>query len=161
MKKSVIILMLILATGFLFAKEKHVADLGDLKIELFPELKGEELAVDIKITNISGKTCYIQNVFLKFEYFDENYQEYRICSTQMDVVDEKGIKSPYIGILGFIEAKGKWEKGYFTRLGKGKSITGHITNLFNSYPRAKDCEYITIQYNYQLGKSEPVTVKLK
>lgn len=161
MKKPITFIALLLFSSLFLFAEKHIADWGDLKIELFPELKGEELAVDIKITNISGKTCYIQNVFLKFEYFDENYQEYRICSTQMDVVDEKGIKSPYIGILGFIEAKGKWEKGYFTRLGKGKSITGHITNLFNSYPRAKDCEYITIQYNYQLGKSEPVTVKLR
>lgn len=161
MKKPITFIVLLLFSSLFLFAEKHIADWGDLKIELFPELKGEELAVDIKITNISGKTCYIQNVFLKFEYFDDYYQRNQMFGTIIDVKDEQGNDSPYIGILGFIDAKTKWEKGEFTRLGKGKSITGHISNLFNSFPLANRCKYITIQYIYQLGVSEPVRVQLR
>lgn len=161
MKKKILVMMMILGVSLMFACEKHIAEEEDLKIELFPELKGEELAVDIKITNISGRTCYIDNVFLNFEYFDDEWQQYQMAGTIIDMEDENGIKLWYCGIMGTIIPLSKWEKGYFTRLGKGQSITGHIRNLLNSYPKAKDCEYVTIYYNYQLGKSEPVTVKLK
>ena len=161
MKKPITFIVLLLFSSLFLFAEKHIADWGDLKIELFPELKGEELAVDIKITNISGKTCYIQNVFLMFEYFDEDFQLYEMCGTMLHVKDEQGNNSPYRGILGFIDVKTKWEKGEFTRLGKGKSITGHISNLFNSFPLANRCKYITIQYIYQLGVSEPVRVQLR
>lgn len=164
MKKFLLVFAVLLAFNFSCFSEKYIALYPDLKIELFPVLKShDELYVDIVITNITGRTCYIPNTLLDFESTRFSYHFgddlLRMNRKLLWVKDENGMDLAFSGVhLSPIVPK-KWERGKFTRVGKGKSITRHITNLFNSYPDAKECESITI-YTYALG-APPVTVKLK
>ena len=75
MKKSLFTLLFLVISSLTFANEKHLAKVEDLKIEIFPELKGDELAVDIKITNVSERSVYIQKGFLEVEDFCEDFQQ--------------------------------------------------------------------------------------
>lgn len=164
MKKFLLVFVVLLALNFYCFSEKFIALYPDLKIELFPVLKShDELYVDIVITNITGQTCYIPNTLLDFESTRFSYHFgddlLRMNRKLLWVKDENGMDLAFSGVhLSPIVPK-KWERGKFTRVGKGKSIKRHITNLFNSYPDAKECESITI-YTYALG-APPVTVKLK
>ena len=162
MKKFLTVFCILIACNFFCFSEKYIALYPDLKIELFPVLKNhDELYVEIVITNITGRTCYIPNTLLDFEsseyYSDDNLL--RMNGQLLRVKDEHGEDLFYSGILPTPDFPEKWKIGEFTRVGKGKSIKRHITNLFNSYPDAKECESITI-YTYALG-APPVTVKLK
>ena len=164
MKKFLLVFAVLLAFNFSCFSEKYIALYPDLKIELFPVLKSyDELDVDIVITNITGRTCYIPNALLNFEssIFSHHFGDdlVRMNRRLLWVKDENGKDLLYIGVHPSPHIPKKWERGKFTRVGKGKSITRHITNLFNSYPDAKDCETITI-YTYALG-APPVTVHLK
>ncbi len=161
MKKTITFIVLLLCSSLFIFAEKHIVRYKDLKIEVIPELKThDELSVDIVITNITGHTCYIPNVLLYFEsseYYKDNVV--RMNGPILRVQNESNKDLPYFGIAPMFSIPDKWEKDKFTRLGKGKSITGHITNLFNSYPSAKECEYITI-YSTRLD-TEPVKVQLR
>lgn len=164
MKKLLLVFSILIACNFFCFSEKYIALYPDLKIELFPVLKShDELYVDIVITNITGRTCYIPNTLLDFESTRFSYHFgddlLRMNRKLLWVKDENGKDLLYIGVHPSPHIPKKWERGKFTRVGKGKSITRHITNLFNSYPDAKDCETITI-YTYALG-APPVTVHLK
>ena len=162
MKKFLLVFAILFTFNFFCFSEKYIALYPDLKIELFPVLKShDELYVDIVITNITGRTCYIPNTLLDFEsseyYSNDNLL--RMNGQLLRVKDEHGEDLFYSGILPTPDFPEKWKIGEFTRVGKGKSIKRHITNLFNSYPDAKECESITI-YTYALG-APPVTVKLR
>ena len=160
MKKLIFFIIVLLSSSMFLFAEKFIAQYADLKAELIPVLESpDKLSVDIILTNTTGRTCYIENVLLEFEfYIDENRNI--MCTQFLLVKNEKDEDLSFKGEPSpIIFASTKWMKGSFTRLGKGKSIKRHITNLFNSYPDAKNCEYITI-YSKWL-KAEPVTVKLK
>lgn len=161
MKKSLFTLLFLVISSLTFANEKHLAKVEDLKIEIFPELKGDELAVDIKITNVSERSVYIQKGFLEVEDFCEDFQQNQMAGTILLAENEKNEWFDYCGHMGTLFILDEWKAGWFTRLDSGKTINCHITNLFNSYPDARNCEYITVYYSNILGVSEPVRVQLK
>ena len=164
MKKLIFFIIVLLSSSMFLFAEKFIAQYADLKAELIPVLESpDKLSVDIILTNTTGRTCYVQNSSLSFEYimYRTDYDDIvpRMMGAVLEMKDENGKDLPYIGIEIMPRVLNKWEKGEFTRLGKGKSITGHITNLFTSYPDAKNCEFITI-YSTRL-QAEPVIVKLR
>lgn len=161
MKRILIVLLLLVISNFSFASEKHLAMEEDLRVEIFPELKGDELAVDIKVTNISERSVYIQIGFLMVEEFDQDLQRHQMSGTILHVKNEEDEYLGYTGAMGMLFILKEWKEGWFIRLDSGKTVNCHITNLFNSYPDARNCEYITVYYSNILGVSEPVRVQLK